>query len=326
MIKGLGAIVLSVILCPNNGRIHRRPFGPRYLHLASTKLVPNPAGTTAQLDQVEQSIRTWPDGGLAVTGQAVVPTIAPVTAGSSGSSGSDSVHIDSLDATLQQIQNQANADQAAQAGSNSMNSMVIDLIRLNVSRLERDVKANISRIQSIINDVGEAASNGVGATIQGFRDDIDAIRAQLNMGPSASSGGASDTSTRIANLGATVAAIDQRIAALERRTTGDSSDQHAQSAEALNADPSLVGTLSLQFAMKSWAGRFGILGTALGAVALGIAIYLLTQMPTKPKSDEPEEAAGEGEEQVLLEAGEGGEEVTEEQAAEGDYTQGQEQQ
>ena len=35
------------------------------------------------------------------------------------------------------------------------------------------------------------------------------------------------------------------------------------------------------------------------------------------------EAAGEGEEQVLLEAGEGGEEVTEEQAAEGDYTQEQ---
>jgi hypothetical protein len=275
--------------------LHR--LKPR-LHLSLTSNVPDPDGTVSHLDQVEKSIREWGPAGI---GGSVGSDVPLVSGGASGTSGSvDSTLIDNLDAKLKEIENQSNSNIADLVGSASSASMQLDMVRFNMSKFTREVKANFSHVYGILDELGYASTNGVSNTARGIRSDIDALRTQIN-DLQGGSGLAGDYDSRISDLGKTVSTIDERVTALERRATADSTKQ-ATEAEA--SDASTASSTSLQFVLESWTGRFALIALLVGVIALSLSIYTFRSLPPKPsESTQIEEETKGNEEQVLLEAG-----------------------
>lgn len=318
-------ILILALAYPNNARLYRKQHQTRDpLNLVST--VPNPSGTVPRLDQVEQAIREWPEGRIGgALGSSVPP--AGTFAGStdtSSSSTSDSIKdmkIDNLDASLKELENQSNSDLAKLSGSVEGTKYVLDVIRVNMTRFGREVSKNMTRLESLINDLGYEASKSAARGGNSLRSDVEAIQSQLK-DLTSGSGLGGEYNTRISDLGTALSAVDKRVAALERRATAEAS---AQSAEADGAAQSAAASASFQFVLESWTGRVGLIATGLSIAALSLAIYLMTQMPKKPLDATAEEAKA-GEEQVLLEAGEGGEGAAD-GAAEGEqgWEEGQEQ-
>ena len=315
-----------------HGRLHRR-FSERHglSKLGTDRLVPNPADTSPRLDQVEASVNDW-----APSRTGGVLTIAGVTSGEPINATHTATNISSnpeqsigvvgnLDQALKDIVSQSNSGIAQVSGSLAMNSMAVDLLRLNISKFEDEVKKNISRIDSVLNELGEATSNGLLSDLQTLRSRVSQIQSQLN-GVSASGSGSGiiqGFTDRISSLGTAVTSLGDRLAALERRTTVDASS--SSSPQALSSDTQLdksVGAVaSLQFVLQSWSGRIALGGAACGLVALILASIAMSRIPGKPSETAAPEAAEE--EQVLMEAGEG--ENAEQQGEEVYYEGGEEQ-
>ena len=330
----LNLICLTIaIINGANGRLHRR-FSERHglSKLGTDRLVPNPADTSPRLDQVEASVNDWSPSRL-----GGVLTIAGVTSGEPINATYTATNISSnpeasigvvgnLDQALKDIVSQSNSGIAQVSGSLAMNSMAVDLLRLNVSKFEDEVKKNISRIDSILNELGDATSNGLISDLQTLRSRIEQIQSQLN-GVSASGSGSGiikGFTDRISSLGTAVTSLGDRLASLERRTTVDTSSSSSSSSQPLSSDTQLdksVGAVaSLQFVLQSWSGRIALGGAACGLVALILASIAMARIPGKPSEAPAPEAAEE--EQVLMEAGEGD---NAEQQGEEVYYEGEEQ-
>ena len=297
-------ILILALAHPTNARLYRKQHQTRDpLNLVST--VPSPSGTVPRLDQVEQTIREWPEGRIGGAVGSSVPSRGTF-AGSTdtiSSSTSDSIKdmkIDNLDASLKELENQSNSEIAKLSGSVEGTKYILDVIRVNMTRYGREVSKNMTRLENLINDLGYEASKSAASGGSSLRSDVEAIQSQLK-DLTSGSGLGGEYNTRISDLGTALSAVDKRVAALERRATAEAS---AQSAEADGAAQSAAASTSFQFVLESWTGRVGLIATGLSIAALSLAIYLMNQIPKKPVDATAEEAKA-GEEEVLLEAGEG---------------------
>jgi hypothetical protein len=294
----LGLICFG-LLFDSEARIHKR-FSERHglSRLGSERLVPNPSETSAKLDQVEQSINNWdPSRGapdVSIAGVSATTKInVTTTAGSPAPPETPLGVVTDLQQALKEIQGQSNTGIAQLSGTTAMNTMVIDVLRSDVKKFEQQVQKNFSRIDGLLNELGDlASSGGVGSLI----DSVNQIQSQLSV---VAAGGSIATvvqgfTQRIGDLGSAVTGLDQRVAGLEKGSAAN-----AQSAE--SADSTLSAATSISFLTTSWTGRVALGGAAFGLVALILSIVAITSLPKKP-----EPAADPAtEEQVLMEAGEG---------------------
>lgn len=286
MSRWLICVFASFVLAES--RLHRH-FGELRgkARLLSDKLVPNPSSTTARLNSVENSIVQWSDAGVSnhssnVSSSAYQTNIDGVPTGT----------VTDLDQALKQIENQSNAGIDSLTGTLAMSSMTVDLMRLNMTRLERRVNQDIARIDRILNELGDVSTNGVSGQLRNVQTQIDQFKTQLNsvMGEA----GPNQFIGRINQLSDSVTAVSDRLSALEKKGNGP------QSAESQGAANSMAASASFQFVLESWTGRIALGGAVFGIVALVLSIIALTRLPPKPAAAEEKP-----EEQVLMDAGEG---------------------
>jgi hypothetical protein len=326
MISVVGGVLVLHFALFSEARIHKR-FSERHglSNLEGMKLIPNPSDTSAKLDQVEQSVENWSasrqGGTVVIAGVSSTGEVSPSGASTLSNSTSNpeaSIGIvTDLQQALKDIQGQSNSGIAQLSGSSAMNSMAIELLKNNMTRFQQQVQSNFSRIDGLVNELGDMATT---EGIQNLRSTIAQIQSQVSVAAAGASGQGTlqQSSQRISDLGTAVKGIDQRVTALENRVSGNAPHAAgAQSAEAV--DSTLTTALSLAFLYQSWTGRVALLGAILGIAALALSIVTFTRLPkTSPEQTE-------GEEQVLMEAGDGeqqgenagGEEYEEQTAIEG---------
>lgn len=308
------------------------------------KVEPDLSSTESQLNQLEGTIRSWPQASQAVAGVPINQTGFTLSgligsnsssgAFSNSSSGIDSVNsvgfenstsgsssVDNLTQQLASLENQSNNNIAQISGGVANNEILIDLVRVNMSRLTTEVRRNITRLKSAIDELGASSVTGHDSNFRSIAGQTEDLQAQINQIQTTLSS-IPQVDDRINSLGGGVQALESRVSALENYAS-NSSKALAQSDESTSSSTSGDSSGSI---LSSWSGRASLLGLGLAIIALSLSIVTFLRLPPKPASEEP--APPEGEEQVLLEAGEGqeGEEVVEGEGEEVDQTeQGQEQ-
>ena len=306
-----GVLLLEAVISINQVSGIHRIRAP--LHFSQSTNVPDPDGTVSHLDQVEKAIREWNPAGIGGAVGSGVPTASSSNGGTSDflNGSAANTQVDDLDARLKEIENQSNSNIADLVGASSTASMQLDMIRFNMSRFIREVKANFSHVYGVLDELGDASTNGVSSTARSIRSDIDALKTQVNDLQSGS-GLAGDYDSRISDLGKTLSTIDQRVSALERRATAETTKQ---SAEAEASDESTASSTSFQFVLESWTGRIALIALLVGIGALALSLVSLKRLPPKPVDPEqPAEGTKAEDEQVLLETGNADGEVQEEGA------------
>jgi hypothetical protein len=323
-------LFICVIITGIESRIHKR-FSERHglSRLMTDRTVPNPSDTSPKLDQVEQSVNSWPPArmvndltiaGVSTTGFVNASATASWTNTSTDPEASIGTVTD-LEQALKEIKGQSNSGIAQLSGSTASLSMALDLLRANIGKFQTDVRFNFTRIDRILNDLGDSSTID---DIQTIKKNIFQLQSQL--GSVAASAGISGIvqglSQRISDLGSALNGLSQRVTALDgSNSNGATVAQTAMAAEAVPSDTTLSVVASIPFVLQSWSGRIAIVGAVTGIVALVLSIISLTRLP---KSEAAPTEAG-AEEQVLMEAGEG-EQVDATQEGGEEYYEGQEEQ
>ena len=317
-------IPILVFLC--DARIHKR-FSERHglSRLMTDRTVPNPSDTTAKLDQIEQTVNSWPAariaGDISISG---VSTSGSINASATATWTNSTIDpeatigkVTDLEQALKEVQGQSNSGIAQLSGSTAMNSMVIDLLKANISQFRSEVRSNFSRVDGILNQLGDSS---VSEDVRTLSKALLQIQAQL--GSVTAAGGVAalvqGLSKRISDLGSAVSGLGQRVSALEP-STNITAAQVALASDTTSTDTTLSVVASIPFVLQSWSGRVALAGAVFGIVALVMSIISLSRLPKAPPK--PEEAAPE--EQVLMEAGEANQ-VDESQAVGEEYYEGQE--
>ena len=297
-------------------RLLRRIRGhPRHRFHLGIDDVTDPAGTIPSLNNLTASVGTWQtENGFNATTSRTYGSI-------SGGNGVDNggVAVDTIVSQMGELQNQANDGFSNLAGSISSNNMMLDLVRLNLTRLERATKANITRIYGILQDLGDTSSSA--STAGTIRTQITDIQTQINDLQTAAKAAdiEGDVSTRIADLGSSVEAVESRVTALEQQV---SQNLLKLSETTATTTTTPYDATSISALYETWTGRLAMLAFTIGAAALIMSILTMQRLPPKDDQGEEvlleteaiEEAPVEEEEQYEEEAGEAEEVVEEEQA------------
>lgn len=296
------------------------------------RVIPDLSTTESQLDQLEGTLSNWSP---AKTGIASLPQdVAGKASNSSESSLQPSIPadttskaptnsvnsettlpaVDDLSQKLANIENQSNNNIAQITGGVASNGILIDLIRVNVSRLATEVRRNITRLQTALDELGTSSASGQDSSFRSIAGQTGDLQGQVNQIQSTLSE-FPQVSDRINNLGNTVQNLQSRISSLEYSASNPTSNALAQSDQSKSSsevdDSSGIGSL-----VFSWSGRVALLGLALGLIALSLSIVTFLKIPQKTVSEQPVE------EQVLLEAG--GDELNNENPQQGEEAEGEE--
>ena len=302
--KSILISLVVTLIC--DARLFKRTILRARPELSLSQDIPNPAGTVENLDAFANNVAQFGDeASLNLNiGNYTDAAVASSSASSStglGSAGSTST--DTLDAQVQELINQSNDGLAQTAAAMQVNDMTLDLLRLNVSKLERDVKLNMTRINGLIQDLGDLSTNGIVASatsikkqVVDLRTDVDILKSKEN---SFADNGV-DVSNRIDLLGKSVASIDARVTAVERANPVALSSGMSMSSSSSNTTE--YDSTSLEAVLESWTGRIALAAFLLGSIALVLASMAFSRLP---------KTAAAANEEVLLET-----QAVEEQPAE----------
>lgn len=312
-------------------RVHDRSSGLSKSRLNVGRVIPDLSSTESQLDQLEGTLSNWSPA------KAEIDSIHPDAAGKASNSpetssgpnlipavttskvSTNSVNsettlpaVDDLSQKLANIENQSNNNIAQVTGGVASNGILIDLIRVNVSRLATEVRRNITRLQTALDELGTSSASGQDSSFRSIAGQTGDLQGQVNQIQSTLSE-FPQVSDRINNLGNTVQNLQSRISSLEYSASNPPANVLAQADQSKSSsqvdDSSGIGSL-----VFSWSGRAALLGLALGLIALSLSILTFLRIPQKQVSEQPVE------EQVLLEAG--GEELNNENAEQGEEVEG----
>ena len=290
----------------SDARLRKRFLSHKPIALTAHGTVPDPNGTLDNLNELESSIRNWSEEQQVAVTTATPGSIAATTP-APGSVSIDGSPIDNLDARLAEIATQSNDDFSKMSNSMETNGMMVDLIRLNVSRLERDVKRNISRIDALLQDLGDFSTNGSSDAAKTTKEQVTALQTDVN-NLKANSTTSSDTNVRLDELGQTVSSVDARVASMERRSTESFASQPAGSTTEGSESDSITAVID------TWTGRIALGALVVGLGALVLSILTFTKLPKQTLVEAPKAE----DEEVLLEAQNVEEQPIEEEGVEED--------
>lgn len=246
---------------------------------SSSEVVPTPSATLPNLNNLETTIRKWPEGGIGGTIE------------STGEGGSA---VAELNANLRELSNWSNDGMAKLMGATGSQEVSISVLRSQFDQFRNETRRSLSRITDALQSIGADTAEGSTQSANSIQSRLKTMQSQLDA-LSTNSKGVSSFNSQLTTAQEAIVRMNERIVAIEDFTgiTAAAAAGGVQSAESSSYD---AAYLSFDFLIKSWTGRFAILGVALGLIGLILGIVALVMIPKKP-------TVPKGDEQVLLEAG-----------------------
>jgi hypothetical protein len=244
---------------------------------ASSEVVPTPSATLPKLDNLETTIRKWPEGGIGGNIET------PAGGGSA---------VSELNANLRELSNWSNDGMAKLMGASGSQEVSISVLRSQFDQFRNDTRRSLSRITDALQNMGADTAEGASQSANSVQGKLKTIETQLDTLTSTSKS-VSSLNSQLTTAQEAIVRMNERVVAIEDFTGITAAASGVQSAESSAFDPAYLG---FDFLIKSWTGRFAMLGVALGLIGLILGVVALVMIPKKP-------AEPKGEEQVLLAAG-----------------------
>jgi hypothetical protein len=246
---------------------------------SSSEVVPSPNATLPNLNNLETTIRKWPEGGIG---------------GTIDSTGEGGSAVSELNANLRELSNWSNDGMAKLMGASGSQEVSISVLRSQFDQFRNETRRSLSRITDALQSIGADTAEGSTQSANGIQSRLKTMQSQLDA-LSSNSKSVSSFNSQLTTAQEAIVRMNERVVAIEDFTgiTAAAAAGGVQSAESSSYD---AAYLSFDFLIKSWTGRFAMLGVALGLIGLILGIVALVMIPKKP-------TVPKGDEQVLLEAG-----------------------
>jgi hypothetical protein len=271
LVLSMMAICDGTDLLRHLGRRHR-------LISRQEKLIPNPQGTLANLNNLDNKVSEW-NSTLTLSNSTEPDAYPSATA--------------DLGATVHEIQNQSTQDMAGLSARLLAHGMTIDELRSDLTALSNETVRNISRINSLLADISDYAASAKSSATETIKSQLTNLQTQVNV-LAGNSSSTQSVPSQLNEMGHSISDLEERVSALEGTDYAQTQLLAGESNSTTTVD-----YYGVDFLISSITGKVAIGGVALGLIALILASLALSKIPKASPGVERKE----DDEQVLLEAG-----------------------